>query len=94
MFGTPLPDPRQHPEMTAQACAALELLEDTLVRLQPSPSSGLDALFAWSTLHGLSTLLQTRSCELRLTAPQEEALAHTLECVCRGLSLAHPEEDV
>jgi len=66
MFATPLPDPTAHPEMMRQARHAFALLRDALGRLPP-PSGGApravdpDALFVWSTVHGLASLLQSRA---------------------------------
>ncbi len=61
MFGTPLPDPQDHPQMMEQARHAFSLLTGALERLagsaKPKPAEGgvlLDALFVWSALHGLS----------------------------------------
>lgn len=65
MFGTPLPDPEQHPQMMQSAQHAFGLLHDCLARIpatrseQPTDSVTLDALFVWSVMHGLASILQT-----------------------------------
>lgn len=66
MFGTPLPDPAEHPDMMHRARHAFSLLSDAIGRLDPRPDIGskapattLDALYVWSTVHGLASLLQT-----------------------------------
>lgn len=63
MFATPLPDPASHPDMTARAHHAFELLLAALRRKAEASGAGvdaeairLDALFIWSSLHGLATL--------------------------------------
>ncbi|MBV9750100.1 MAG: helix-turn-helix transcriptional regulator, partial [Acetobacteraceae bacterium] len=59
MFGTPLPDPNQHPEMMRSAQHAFSLLRDRLARMdggrepkRAADAAELDALFVWSTMHG------------------------------------------
>jgi hypothetical protein len=76
MFGTPLPDPQKHPEMMRSARHAFSLLQDGLARLfkalrAPTTQTGvdLDALFVWSSMHGLASLLQTRAIENLALAP-------------------------
>ena len=62
MFGTPLPDPAEHPAMMQSAQHAFRLLIDCIQGLQRDPNqTELDALFAWSTMHGFATLLQTQA---------------------------------
>lgn len=70
MFGTPLPDPEEHTAMMRSAQHAFSLLRDCLSRMSPPPvneTSGfapeLDALFVWSTMHGISSILQARALE-------------------------------
>jgi AcrR family transcriptional regulator len=64
MFGTPLPDGAAHPEMMAEAKHAFDLLCDGLMRKarkagrRPARETILlDALFVWSGLHGLASIL-------------------------------------
>lgn len=66
MFGTPLPDPEQHPQMMRRARHAFALLYDCLDRLPATRTRDkqpqdirLDALFVWSTVHGLASILQS-----------------------------------
>ncbi len=66
MFATPLPDPASHPEMTARAHHAFDLLLTALRRKAEASGARvdpqairLDALFVWSALHGLATLRST-----------------------------------
>lgn len=82
MFNTRLPDPRLHPRMMQNAHQAFTILRDRL-RGMPlkvaAPSSQysaeFDAMFIWSTLHGLSGLLES---DLRATLgmpPSEHSYA-------------------
>lgn len=58
MFGTPLPDPAEHPTMMESAQHAFSLLRDCLTRIFPDrPNVELDALFIWATMHGLASIL-------------------------------------
>jgi hypothetical protein len=91
MFGTPLPDPLQHPEMMRSAQHAFSLLRDCLTQMFAGTEHGsveLDALFVWSTMHGLSTILQTSA--IRTLALPSAVLAatasHTLERIGVALS--------
>ena len=95
MFGTPLPDPHQHPEMMRSAQHAFSLLCDCLTQMfadagHASAKSAveLDALFVWSTMHGLASILQTSA--IRTLALPSAVLAatasHTLQRIGVALS--------
>ena len=90
MFGTPLPDPAEHPEMMAKAEHAFATLKGTIAGLPgrgPDADVDLDALFTWSVVHGLASILQTRATEqlgLR-KATIAEATAHTLGRIADAL---------
>lgn len=65
MFGTPLPDPKEHRHMLEQARHAFSLLTNGLKRkarhlgqTKTEEDIQMDALFIWSTLHGLASLLK------------------------------------
>ncbi len=87
MFGTPLPDPKQHPEMMKSAQHAFALLHGCIARmmLKVDEKDGVnkvarDALFVWSTIHGLASILHTRALDT-LSLPDEvldNAVHHTL----------------
>ena len=65
MFGTPLPDPEQHPEMMRKARHAFAILRDCIVRIQEiknprqAISPDLDALFVWALVHGKASIQHT-----------------------------------
>lgn len=90
MFGTPLPNPAEHPEMIAKADHAFATLRETISKLPRSISQedvDLDALFTWSVVHGLASILQTRATQqlgLR-KATITEATAHTLGRIADAL---------
>jgi AcrR family transcriptional regulator len=95
MFGTPLPDPDQHPEMMRSAQHAFSLLRDCLTQMFADPGNAaaksaveLDALFVWSTMHGLASILQTSA--IRTLALPSAVLAatasHTLQRIGVALS--------
>lgn len=88
MFGTPLPNPEQHPEMMRSARHAFMLLRDCIsqIMLKSSEANGgveLDALFVWSTIHGLASILQTRALDT-VFLPQDilnNAVDHVLQSI-------------
>lgn len=66
MFGTPLPDADEHPEMMRLARHAYALLEEALQRVHASEGREVprdlvekDALFVWSVMHGLVGILRS-----------------------------------
>lgn len=79
MFNTPLPATDDHPEMLEEASAAFGLLHKVLGQMGcPSggPEAKLDALFLWSTIHGLASILQSNVLEtIGLSEAEREAAA-------------------
>lgn len=57
MFGSPLPDKQQHPEMMEKAQHAFSLLRDTIAKMHLASDTDMNALYVWSTMHGLATIL-------------------------------------
>ena len=90
MFGTPLPDPMEHPEMMNKAEHAFATLRETITKLPgrtPGADIELDALFAWSVVHGLASILQTPATQqlgIR-KATIAEAIANTLSLIAGAL---------
>jgi AcrR family transcriptional regulator len=63
MFGTPWPEPAQHPDLVKHAVHAFDILRDSLRRMYGDTpgrraQADLDALFIWSTLHGMASIKQ------------------------------------
>ena len=81
MFNTPLPDVDLHPNMMAKAQNAFELLEKALSRHRQKPHADLeiepraDAMFVWSALHGLASILQSDALKTLHMNEQEKAAA-------------------
>jgi AcrR family transcriptional regulator len=67
MFGAQMPEPSEHPEMLIKARHCFDLLREAVSALDRSnvtPASiDADAMFIWSTIHGLASILQTRAIE-------------------------------
>ena len=66
MFGTPLPNPDQHPEMLRNARHAFSALRKALQRLDGETSRNrsaeeidIEAIFVWSAVHGLASILNS-----------------------------------
>ena len=64
MFGTPWPDPAAHPELIQYASHAFDLLRQTLLKkhgkgVAAKKQAELEAMFIWSTLHGMATIEQS-----------------------------------
>lgn len=61
MFGTPWPKAAEHPNLVKDATHAFDILRQALARVHglPLPSSKVDqdALFIWSTMHGLAGIM-------------------------------------
>ena len=63
MFGTPWPEPAQHPDLVRYAAHAFNLLRNSLRHKHGGGASArktadLDALFIWASLHGLASIKQ------------------------------------
>lgn len=58
MFGTPLPDPAEHPDMMEQARYAFSLLREAIAKMPLDTKADLNALYVWSTMHGLASIVQ------------------------------------
>lgn len=99
LFATPHPNAEEHPEMTANAQRAFGLLREALGQLDET--TGLDdesvehdALFVWSTIHGLASILQSDAlCPLELDrGTVEHAAGETLLRIGRALRAGDASE--
>ncbi|MDJ0922598.1 MAG: TetR/AcrR family transcriptional regulator [Henriciella sp.] len=93
MFGSVLPDPELHEEMMQQAQYAFSLLHNKLEKLPLKHAADMatdlekhDAIFVWSTLHGLATLLQSGVTDTLTLSQAEKAVA--IERAMSRISLA------
>ena len=92
MFGTPWPSTAEHPALLRDAQHSFNVLRRAIARMRGrsaiTTQDDLDALFVWSSMHGLATILQSNAMErLALSrAVLQRAVPHTLERI--GLALA------
>ena len=96
MFGTPWPEPAQHPALVQHAVHAFNLLRDSLRAMhgdRPEQHAQADrqAMFIWSTLHGMASITQANVMQhLNLASGVEHALPADLMARI-GLGLSLPE---
>lgn len=92
MFGTPWPAAAEHPELVKNAQHAFDLLKEALRRTHGAAAEQktieLDALFIWSALHGLSSILQSSAIVSLGLAENvlDEAPLHVLQRIGTGLA--------
>lgn len=91
MFSTPWPEPAVHPDLVRDAVHAFDVLRNVLRRLYGDAAAqrtlvDLDAMFIWSNMHGLASIMQSNVMEHLELAPNVSA--HTGEHILRMLSLA------
>ncbi len=75
MFGTPWPEPARHPELVKYAVHAFNILRHTLrFKHGDIPENharaDLDAMFIWSTLHGMASITQANVMDHLALAPE------------------------
>jgi AcrR family transcriptional regulator len=92
MFSTPWPQAAEQAELIADANQAFDTLRSVMARVHgvksPTPAVDLDALFVWSTMHGLAGILGA-NCTTHLTLSptvHKQAVAHVMGLIGRGLS--------
>lgn len=65
MFGAKLPRVEDHPDMLERGCGAFDQLRAVLARIMGGRLEDSDvtaeAMFVWSTIHGLASILQTEA---------------------------------
>lgn len=98
MFGTPWPDTAAHPAIEQHARVAFDVLLDALTRKHgpdvPRAQIESEALFVWSTLHGLSSITQSHAMDrIGIQARViRDAPTHTLQCIGRALAAVSPAQ--
>ncbi len=90
MFGTAWPSVARDRKLDKDARAAFDVLKARLGAIRPlSPAEALenDAMFVWSTMHGLASILQSEAMTyLGVEKAREEAMAHyVMGCVDQTL---------
>lgn len=96
MFGGTLPEPENHPEMMRGARDAFNVLRAALTRLFGARGEQFDndlidreALFAWSSLHGVVSLMRSDAIKTLDLAPTAHAafVSHALQKVGAALGI-------
>lgn len=92
MFGTPWPHAEGREALLADAHHAFDILRGVLHRLHGSEPAtrdraDLDALFVWTSMHGIASMLQSNVMEdLALKrSVMKGAVAHAMERICVAL---------
>lgn len=101
MFNTSLPNPAEHRDMMINAQKAFLLLQEKLKRVKAPEATDetdtrMDAMFIWSTLHGLASIRQSDALE-KLEMPQTEMDAmegHVFERMGKALAPSDPGDGV
>lgn len=100
MFGTPLPDAQEHPAMMQSAQHSFDLLRECIERVAQARDETphnltLDALFTWSVMHGLASIMQTQAIN-KLNLPADvlaHAIPYTLQHIGIALGFEPPQTD-
>lgn len=94
MFGTPWPEPARHPALVQHAVHAFNLLRDSLRAMHGNdsaqhPQADRQAMFVWSTLHGMASITQANVMQHLDLAPgvQSALPADMMARVGLGLNL-------
>ncbi len=96
MFGTPWPEPANHPDLVQHAVHAFNRLRENLRRMQGKRVDSLaqadrQAMFIWSALHGMASITQANVMQhLSLARGVEEDLRADLMARI-GLGLQWPD---
>jgi AcrR family transcriptional regulator len=92
MFGTPWPASAEHPELVKDAIHTFDVLRNSLRRMHGDSAAtrdivDLDALFIWSSMHGLAGVLNGDCIDKLNLRPKilGKAVAHTMDMVGLGL---------
>ncbi|MBW4437479.1 MAG: TetR/AcrR family transcriptional regulator [Pleurocapsa minor GSE-CHR-MK-17-07R] len=102
MFGTPLPNPAEHPDMMHSARHAFALLHDCIGALARQTGQSLadetrvlDALYVWATLHGMASMPQTSAVgTLGLPEGLLQALTgHGMQRMGSAMDAAYPPQE-
>lgn len=93
MFGTPWPDPASHPELIHYAIHAFDLLRQHLLKKCGNTASSkkqaeLQAMFIWSSLHGMATIEQSNVMQHLVLSKgvQNQARAFNMRMIAAALS--------
>jgi len=92
MFGAPWPGCTEHSELLHQSTHAFDILRQVLRRIhgsgaKQSERTDLDAMFVWSTLHGLVGVMSGNCIDKLGLQPKllHQVVQHVMDGVARGL---------
>lgn len=89
MFGTTWPEPAEHVGLVADAVHAFDMLRNVLRRRPGSDAAqaDLDAMFIWSTMHGLASLQQGDVMTHLGLSPEtrQQVVAHVMSRIETGI---------
>ena len=99
MFGTPWPAAQVHSDLLQNSTHAFDILRQVLRRIHGGSAkqcerADLDAIFVWSTLHGLVGVMNG-NCIDKLGLQQKmlgQVVQHVMDGVARGLAGARPTQ--
>lgn len=101
MFGTPWPEPAEHPALVRDAVHAFDVLRGVLRRMYGDSEAlrshvDLQAMFIWSAMHGLAGIAQGQVLAWLNLAPQVQAGAadHVMRMVEAALHASAPPVQV
>ncbi len=92
MFGTPLPDFKEHPQLADKAAEAFSILKEVIRAIKKNADENeltMESLFAWSTVHGLASITQSGSFSmLAIHEPERlsEAIQYVMSHICSAVS--------
>ena len=96
MFGTPWPKVDAHPELVADAQHSFNVLRQALAPMYAGKKASkdridADALFVWSSMHGLASILQSQAMDHLSLSPKvlANAVKHVMLMVDTALLAKH-----
>lgn len=100
MFGTPWPEPAEHPDLVRDAVHAFDVLRGVLRRLYGDSAAmraqvDLHAMFVWSTMHGFASITHANVMDCLKLAPKVKAQApeHVMRMIETAMRSAEASAD-
>ncbi len=94
MFNTPWPEKADHPALVRDATHVFNILRNVLARVHGSSKKAtidLDAMFIWSTMHGLASIMQSSAMhhlDMQKSVPGR-VMPHVMEMIRGAMSSRH-----
>jgi len=93
MFGTPWPASAEHPDLHRDAVHAFDILRGVLRRVHGTGAAkralvDLDAMFIWSSMHGLASITQANVMEKLELTPKvsSQAAEHVMKMISAAMA--------